>query len=897
MKKFLALVLALVMTMSLVTMGTSAAFVDADSIEYDEAVNVLNALGVIEGKGGNTFDPKGGVTRAEMAKMITFIKLGVSDATAFEGTTTDLTDIEGHWAESFIKFCYVEGIIAGKGNGMFDPNANVTTAEAAKMLLVTLGYSAVVQGYVGDQWKVAVIRDAYQNDLFEDIALGADKALNRDEAAKVIYNTVLTNTIEQKPTLNVTTGGVSITYEPSGDSLLETSFEANKYVGQLTFDFDNGYNSTKKEYTYTNVNNGGRFEDEDGFDLANCISKVDYTELLNEEVAVVAKEVATGKYDILGIYPTGKSAVLQDVANAFDVSSAKLKYNGVLYTVEGAADAALANVSADSDDVLKFVDFDGDGKYESASALQFETAKVSVQNDKQVIVKGGTVFTYADDEIADGIAKDDYVSYYEKANGAYVVSEIEPFEAVATAIHGSKNRVEFDGSWYNVGAANKPAKGDFDAGSTYRVWAFNNVVVDKEVVDGKDISNLVMFLDTMTVDFKTKVQYITAAGEKESAFIDTKGGDGIVAAPTVGQLYMISKTDDGVEFYTPTNVGTSYIYDNYDAGSTANNLVDSKHDSAEVDSKIYKIADDAVVFVKGTVGSTATVLTGAQFKALAPTYDAKPNDGDVAGFGDGAALELYIKPKASGLNPRVSHIAVSYTGDAGDITATTGKEIYAYVTADSDKVSLGNESHVRFTIWNGSENLTVYVKGTTAYDKGDVITYKSINDKSVISGVSEVLDKTAGNAAVYAVNGSFVALDGDDNGYKVNGDTKYLYINSNASTAAEIGSAEAASLKQADSYTTAALVMDNIAYVANGDFFTFVLVDVGNSMTRGNTVKVLDNLEDYTDSTSAKRGDRIEFNFGDDTVSVANVVMDDGSAVTSKTGKVIAYATGAGDIT
>ena len=50
MKKFLSLVLALVMTMSLVTISAGAKdFTDADEVNYDEAIDVLSALKVVEG--------------------------------------------------------------------------------------------------------------------------------------------------------------------------------------------------------------------------------------------------------------------------------------------------------------------------------------------------------------------------------------------------------------------------------------------------------------------------------------------------------------------------------------------------------------------------------------------------------------------------------------------------------------------------------------------------------------------------------------------------------------------------------------------------------------------------------------------------------------------------------
>ena len=57
MKKLLALVLALVMSMSLVTIS-NAAFKDADKIDNKEAVEVMNAAGVLIGDENGNFNAK-----------------------------------------------------------------------------------------------------------------------------------------------------------------------------------------------------------------------------------------------------------------------------------------------------------------------------------------------------------------------------------------------------------------------------------------------------------------------------------------------------------------------------------------------------------------------------------------------------------------------------------------------------------------------------------------------------------------------------------------------------------------------------------------------------------------------------------------------------------------------
>ena len=84
-KKFLALVLALMMVMSvMVTVSAKTSYTDDDKIDanYSEAIEVLSKLGVLQGRGeagSSAFDPEGTLTRAEAAKIVSYMLLG-SDA-------------------------------------------------------------------------------------------------------------------------------------------------------------------------------------------------------------------------------------------------------------------------------------------------------------------------------------------------------------------------------------------------------------------------------------------------------------------------------------------------------------------------------------------------------------------------------------------------------------------------------------------------------------------------------------------------------------------------------------------------------------------------------------------------------------------------------------------------
>ena len=83
MKKFLSLVLALVMTMSLVTVSAGAKdFTDSSKINYAEAVDVLSEAKVIDGYADGAFNPSNTLTRGAAAKIICNLILGPTTASA-----------------------------------------------------------------------------------------------------------------------------------------------------------------------------------------------------------------------------------------------------------------------------------------------------------------------------------------------------------------------------------------------------------------------------------------------------------------------------------------------------------------------------------------------------------------------------------------------------------------------------------------------------------------------------------------------------------------------------------------------------------------------------------------------------------------------------------------------
>ncbi len=194
-KKSLCLVLALVFVLGLCTIGSNAAtyakYTDIDKVSYDEAVEVLTGLGVIEGYPDGAFNPTANVTRAEAAAMITRMMLGREDADKLPVGDVKFTDVpETNWAAKYIAFCANKGIIVGMGDGTFRPAENVTGTQMATMLLRALGYG-VIGEYEGKGWDINAVADALYYKVFEDSKVtDFNQPATREENALYCWNTM-----------------------------------------------------------------------------------------------------------------------------------------------------------------------------------------------------------------------------------------------------------------------------------------------------------------------------------------------------------------------------------------------------------------------------------------------------------------------------------------------------------------------------------------------------------------------------------------------------------------------------------------------------------------------------------------------------------------------------------
>ena len=363
MKKFLSLVLALVMTMSLVTVSAGAKdFTDSTKIQYAEAVDVMSAVKVIDGYAEGDFRPSTTLTRGAAAKIICNLILGPTTASALVADAAPYKDVPtNHTFAGYIAYCQKTGIISGYADGSFKPANSLTGYAFMKMLLGALGYKAEQEGYTGANWSIQVAKRALNIGLADDLVgdFNGVKAVTREEACLYAFNTLKATMVEYDKNSTVTVGNITIKEQSDAKDMANTGKTdgnidkdgkmqfAEKYFTDLkmfsaTDDFSRpatqwkikaeevGKYTDTPNLTYTKaVKAGDIYKD---LALGSTIDKKDVTVYINgekaEDASVALKKGSDSKIgkDYLtkngNTYSTAKNGVLTEVFYDKDDDSA-----------------------------------------------------------------------------------------------------------------------------------------------------------------------------------------------------------------------------------------------------------------------------------------------------------------------------------------------------------------------------------------------------------------------------------------------------------------------------------------------------------------------------------------------------------------------------------------------
>ena len=226
MKKFLSLVLAMIMTMSLVTISAGATeyeeLTDKDEIvtPYEEAVAVLNKIGVITGYEDGSFRPEVELTRGAAAKIIVSLLIGPEAASNLPNNYAPYPDVPtGHTFAGVISYCKTAKIINGYSDGTFKPSGTLTGFAFAKMLLGALGYNVELEGLNGSGWTMNAAALGQAAGLFDRLDFKGNEAVTRKDAALLALNTLKATCVQYSNGVNVNVTGENTNVVVSGGQI------------------------------------------------------------------------------------------------------------------------------------------------------------------------------------------------------------------------------------------------------------------------------------------------------------------------------------------------------------------------------------------------------------------------------------------------------------------------------------------------------------------------------------------------------------------------------------------------------------------------------------------------------------------------------------------------------
>lgn len=783
-KKVLALVLVVASVLSFATVASAASFTDKDSITNTEAVNMLADLGVINGFTDGSYRPTETVTRAQMAKMIYAVCTGDDDASGFVGTTTALKDInQAPWAEGYIKYCYSLGIIGGFPDNTFRPNEPVTVAQAAKMLLVALGYDS--NEYVGASWSINTMRDAKAAKITKDVSTSAALAASRDVSAQLIYNTMFADQVT--PEYQYDMGVKYVTgYKKAGTTLAEDSFDMVKISGMITNvgketitikPEDAAQQTVKLAGTYDMLGKTGTvyMKDDNG-------KKVLYSTSVSVDDDIILYSTTNGDSFFKSTKDSSKKQVTLQAATTENTTPITVLVNGDIKKIapsaiddtDAAKNGGIAGLVNGKGTEVLYIDGDKDGNVDTIKVTNYTPAKVSTYStiNKTMQLKAQLGGAAANEEVS-GEYKFENVPNYEsfaKNDIVYAVKfgdiiDIYPTTKVEGKVSGkvaSSSSIRVDGTTYAFNTNSNKGFDDIEVGNEGKYYL--------------DANGYVIFADTDAKVSLDKYAYVKKAAPsvsyddtQKATLVFTDGTEAVVDVAKYQKQDADTATDvsNSNKIELSEDIGIVVTYSVSDGKYTlkySNDVTSKKFENKEI-----KKGTPQSDLVAGNVTTAATVYVDTENKAVYTGYNAVPSQEKATGYAkvDGGKVELVFLTSAKESGNDVKFF----------IYKTNAYESYE----DKD----GNEVRTYDAIVNG-ELTTIDVKGEAAKkieDKKIGLYVGTADSKGVIDEID--LTKSAVNASAmpYTIGGDkSTVLVWKDTAYVLNDDTAYYQIKDGKAT-------------------------------------------------------------------------------------------------------------------
>ena len=437
MKKLLAMVLALVMTLSL-AVSANAAFKDDKSIsdDYAESVAVLNGMGVFKGYEDGSFKPEGNITRAEVATIIYRIytaDVAKNDKSGLYATYNKFSDMAGAgWAQGYIGYCANASLVKGYPDGTFKPSGKVTGYEVLAMILRAVGYDKNNE-FSGADWALHVAQTAQQLGVLDNVAKTTDlnAPASRELVAELLFQGIQKAQVTYTPAFGYVTDKVIGT---KTNSLGEKNFKLASAAASDKW----GRPATK--WTYNTGDKATTFVEKPDLTYTKAVTECDVAHDAGLKVdtaytLIVNGQTASTKYTV---NLTDTKTTMGAQGRLFEV------YDDTIVMI----DTFLAKVTYVAD-----ITYDAQGHVKTPATITLEVY------DSKTAPKT-TALTLKDYDNNYGYAKDEYVlvnAYTDATNSATISGKVynndkQYAEIVgkATSIEGAQSVIYWNAQQHNV---------------------------------------------------------------------------------------------------------------------------------------------------------------------------------------------------------------------------------------------------------------------------------------------------------------------------------------------------------------------------------------------------------------------------------------------------------------
>ena len=769
MKKLLAMVLALVMTLSL-AVSANAAFKDDTKIsdDYAEAVAVLNGMGVFKGYEDGSFKPEGNITRAEVATIIYRIytaDVAKNDKSGLYATYNKFSDMAGAgWAQGYIGYCANASLVKGYPDGTFKPSGKVTGYEVLAMILRAVGYDKNNE-FSGADWALHVAQTAQQLGVLDNVAKTTDlnAPASRELVAELLFQGIQKAQVTYTPAFGYVTDKVIST---KTNSLGEKNFKLASAVASDKW----GRPATK--WTYNTGDKSTTF-----------VSKADvsYTKAVAE--CDVAHDLGLSADTAYTLIVNGQKQATTYTVNLTDTVT-KMGAQGRLFEVYKDAktivmiDTFLAKVTYVAD-----ITYDAQGHVKTPATITLEVydAKTAPKT---------TALTLKDYDANYGYAKDEYVlvnAYTKDTNSATVSGKVfnndKQYAEIlgkATSIEGAQSVIYWNAQQHNVeGTVYDDAVKFYldeaaqkDAKYTWYFDSYNNLIGAVEIAaansygvinsiwwagnatDGSGVAKAnVTYVDGTTAQVDvSEMTYKTTAGLQTGTVTHSTGNQNKVMTADGGYFYVDSYIN------TNTNADTNKLLNGHlfrfttkSNGTLKAVEVDNYVDADKVadSGKLHSVASLAVskntqVMSNGTytlvVNSNTTFLVRSGAGTSASPYTFK----SVTGFTN---IDNYVAAEVDWVDLNGDNVA-DYVYVIGATTSSKVTSLFyfdgqqgAYTLSDGTWVVKGYvdgvAGEVKFANYAALES-TLKINRQTGYPENNTLYVVTLKDGVVQSGHAAV---------------------------------------------------------------------------------------------------------------------------------------------------------------